>query len=492
MTEIGKRERFLLELPPVKPNEPVKKPYVSGMPVITELTEEQAMAYRGITEFTSNPSKEPQYRFRLLEGYAGTGKTYVVSKIVHGVLSTRRTAKVCMTAPTNKAVKVMVDSADYTHSNLEYMTLHSLLALREEIGYDGVQRFVRDKMREPAVKSFDLIVVDEVSMASDELFQMLYEELMQCGAKVLLVGDPCQIPPVNKVECIPFDVEKRVKYCIEVFSLTKIVRQAEGNPLIAASMRIRDKLDRGDIDLGGDNIVDGAGIVELSSSEERDQKALLAMLKAHYTSPNYIADPDFIKIIAYTNDSVDSANELVRGMIYGRKRKFLEPGERLVASKPIMRDRVIQFQTSDEMQVESYEVKTDKPTDAKWKVKYYETVVRHREKNGSTRSVIWIVHEDSADECERVMKEMVAFAKSRPPKSDEMRRAWVDFYAFQRRYAAVKYAYAITAHKSQGSTYDNAVVMVYDIATIRRIVDRNRILYTACTRPRNKLVAVGW
>lgn len=462
------------------------KPYAGAPPDTSMLTHEQAIAFKGITERFIQGEK-----FTLLQGFAGVGKTFMVGKLIHWYLAANRTAHVCMTAPTNKAVKVLHDKADFTHTNLKSSTVHSLLALKEQISNDGVQTFARDKYSSPQVDQYNLIIVDECSMIGDDLFHMLYEELMQCGAIILFVGDPAQIPPINTDSCIPLDPAMQAKYGIGVFTLNKIVRQAEGNPIIAASMRIREDLDSGMIDLGGDNLVGDTGVIELSMSSEDDKLTVADMLRNEFMSDAYKGDPDYFKVIAYTNKTVDYVNGMVRGFLYGEDRKMLEPGERLVANKPIMREKVIQFFTSEEFQVVSTTVKEDH-VQGEWRIKYYETLVSHEEKDGKTTSVIWVVHEDSEEEYLNIIQSLADRAKKLPRGSALAGKAWREFFEFQRRYAEVKYAYAITGHKAQGSTYANAMVMVYDIATCRKVRERNRILYTACTRPSHKLIAVGW
>jgi len=57
----------------------------------------------------------------------------------------------------------------------------------------------------------------------------------------------------------------------------------------------------------------------------------------------------------------------------------------------------------------------------------------------------------------------------------------------QERFAKVKYNYAITAHKSQGSTYQHVFLIEDDIDKNPRYIEKNRIKYTAVTRPAESL-----
>ena len=67
---------------------------------------------------------------------------------------------------------------------------------------------------------------------------------------------------------------------------------------------------------------------------------------------------------------------------------------------------------------------------------------------------------------------------------------WGKFYEAKRMFADIGYNYAITAHKSQGSTYETAFVVESDIDIQRDIENRNRIKYTAFTRPSKRLVII--
>jgi ATP-dependent exoDNAse (exonuclease V) alpha subunit len=68
-----------------------------------------------------------------------------------------------------------------------------------------------------------------------------------------------------------------------------------------------------------------------------------------------------------------------------------------------------------------------------------------------------------------------------------LKRMWENYYNFLNNFAIVKNAYAISAHKSQGSSYNDSLVILNDIVKNRDIIEKNRILYTAITRPKNKL-----
>ena len=86
-----------------------------------QLNEEQLDVFNNLIE----DIKDPAVRQVSLMGYAGTGKTYLLSKLVQAT-----TLKVAMSAPTNKAVKVLMDNREELSSRVMYSTIHKLLALR--------------------------------------------------------------------------------------------------------------------------------------------------------------------------------------------------------------------------------------------------------------------------------------------------------------------------------------------------------------------------
>jgi exodeoxyribonuclease-5 len=76
------------------------------------------------------------------------------------------------------------------------------------------------------------------------------------------------------------------------------------------------------------------------------------------------------------------------------------------------------------------------------------------------------------------------------PKS-ESGLAWKRYYKYKRAFLDCSYGYAITAHKSQGSTYTNAVLLEYDMLKNSNTVEMNRIRYTALTRANKRVIIIS-
>lgn len=69
----------------------------------------------------------------------------------------------------------------------------------------------------------------------------------------------------------------------------------------------------------------------------------------------------------------------------------------------------------------------------------------------------------------------------------ENSRLWPGFWTFLETFHSVRHGYAITAHRSQGSTYEQAFVNSSDIFCNQNRSEAFRCLYVAATRPKKRL-----
>jgi exodeoxyribonuclease-5 len=198
---------------------------------MTDWSPQQQAALSAVTEWFM-AENAPQI-FRLF-GYAGTGKTTLavaIAKIVRDLVKAEEgDAKdaVLYAAFTGKAALVLQSKGCRGAS-----TIHSLIYTLDD-PTSPVPRFVLN----PASKLTDakLLIVDEVSMVGAELA----EDLLSFGVKILALGDPAQLPPVQDAGFFTNAKPDTM--------LTEVHRQAEGNPIIRLSMDIRNgvPLDYGD------------------------------------------------------------------------------------------------------------------------------------------------------------------------------------------------------------------------------------------------------
>jgi len=442
-----------------------------------QFNSDQKKALEDLQKFIENDDKH----MCLLSGPAGVGKTFLVSQFVKWVSENSMFHNICMASTTNKAVRVAMEmTSEDIRKNVTFATMHSLLGLKHEITKDGKEIFVRDKNLQTKFPFFDLVVVDEASMLADQLFLEMEEQNFR-NIKVLFVGDPHQINPVNHSMAIPMIEEKRKEYNIGHVQLTTIVRQAEGNPIIKVSQEVINN--SFSLNPGYREIDGKTGVVMISP----DQTKVLAQLIQYYFSSSAFDDnADYCKIVAWRNKTVDYYNKFVRTFKYGNKAEKIVQNEKLIVSRPIKSDdgKSTTFVTNEDLVVKQLEI-TEKTASngSKWKV--YDCLVEGFENVAS----IEILHESEENRYQKYLKELSIDAANEKEVSKRIKK-WKTFFEFRENFAEVSYAYAITAHSSQGSTYDNAFVMYSDIMYNKRDDERNRILYTALTRPKNMLYIV--
>ena len=168
-----------------------------------------------------------------LYGFAGTGKTTTITKLINYLLSKNYINSVVFTAPTNKAVNVikskfrsdlddlivkklkmqvdetesfndMLDKLEDKGFKVNFLTIHKLLNYQNDFDIEGERIFIKgDKT---TIDSYDLVVVDECSMIPFQIIVNLVEEAVKNKnsitnkiPKVLFIVDPAQLPPVNEI-----------------------------------------------------------------------------------------------------------------------------------------------------------------------------------------------------------------------------------------------------------------------------------------------------
>jgi exodeoxyribonuclease-5 len=158
---------------------------------------------------------------RRLFGFAGTGKTTIAREIAARVVGDRADARVLFAAFTGKAALVL-----RTKGCDGATTIHSLI-YRPKKGEPG-GRPVFELAADSPVRDAALVVIDECSMVGPDLGA----DLLSFGTKVLVLGDPAQLPPVKGSG---YFVDGRPDVM-----LTEIHRQASENPIIRLATDVRE------------------------------------------------------------------------------------------------------------------------------------------------------------------------------------------------------------------------------------------------------------
>lgn len=387
-----------------------------------------------------NSSKE----MFLLEGYAGTGKTTCVQTFAR-----EAGVPICFTAPTNKATRVLSDMA--AGAGVDCMTTYSLLGL--VLKGDGEARRVSAEGR-PKIFNYKVVVVDEGSMVNDNLLAHCVEGAEAAGCKLIFMGDPAQLPPVHYEKSPIFDIPLRAV-------LTKVMRH--DNQILNLATEIRNALLEGRAPvLKSDNDEKG-GVYCVNSANFRKQ------MKRAFQSENYLDHPDICKTIAWRNVTVGGYNDFVRSVIYDEEADF-HVGERVVACQPIMEEQVTVMCTDEEGVISSISVE---PHPVFKGLDCYHLEIELD--NCEFLANCWVIHPKSAREYNKMLKSAADNAKSGKDK-------WSTFWDLKEQIHDIRPCHAITAHRSQGSTYEIALVDYVDIMLNRNMEEALKCLYVAVSR----------
>lgn len=412
----------------------------------------------------------------VLTGSAGTGKTTLVQVLVAAFKDKK--VSVCVTAPTHKAVSVLarkLREADL-HS-IEAMTIHSLLGLKVSPNEENTTL----KRGGPSqAKRFRVVVIDEASMISSDLFDYIQDDLKQNF--VLFVGDPAQLPPVGETETRAFGVRGKSH-------LSRIVRQAEGNPIIRAAQMIRERQDTTP-DWDWTLPAEAGAVGVYRAGDDAD-----AWMREAFTSTEFENDNDTFRYICYTNARVDQVNRKVRSWIYGWTETPFVTGERAICRTPILgadgrpvltvnQEAAVSSVTASELQFDfplhpangtNKEVAQWSVTLPTWRVVFTE----------QSENVFCEIARD-ARQFDAIIRRAIAEAKVN-------RSRWWDFYQAKERLARLQHVYAMTAHTSQGSTFGHCFIDVADIRKkeIQSPRECQQLAYVALTRASQAAVIIG-
>ncbi|GAL67410.1 ATP-dependent DNA helicase [Jejuia pallidilutea] len=433
-------------------------------------------------------SKTPNSIY-LLKGYAGTGKTTIVSTIVNNLWKAKMSA--VLLAPTGRAAKVISN-----YSKKEAFTIHKKIYFPKKSSGGGV-KFVL----QPNKHKNTIFIVDEASMIPDtpgdsKLFEngSLLDDLMQYvysghKCKLLLIGDTAQLPPV-KLDVSPALDENKLalNYNKEVtkMELDEVVRQEQDSGILVNATTLRETLASDFFDTFKFELKGFKDIVRLIDGYE-----IMDAINDAYSS----LGNEETAIIVRSNKRANMYNQQIRSRILFNENE-LSSGDYLMVVKNnyfwikptteagfIANGDIIEILEIFNI-IELYgfrfaEVKVrmvDYP-----RMRPFETVLLLDTIDAETPS---LSYEDSNRLYQEVMKdyenETSNYKKFLKVKNNK------HFNALQ-----VKFSYAITCHKSQGGQW-HTVFVEQPYLPNGIDVDYLRWLYTAVTRAKDQLYLIGF
>ncbi len=407
------------------------------------LTSDQAKAAERVVAWAK--TDDP---FLTIAGYAGVGKSTLMGVLVQQLGAD----KIALSAPTNKAAGLLRAASP----GAQCFTIYSAAGLM--LVDDSERKYVA-RRNEGKIRDYPIVVVDEASMVGSKIFDACQDAHDQFGTKFLFVGDPLQLPPVGDGKHVAFSLPKVV--------LTEVVRQAEDNPIVRYAVSLRKAIVSGGPDPRPPP-PNGAGV-----HVQRDdwRTGLL----------DRVGSGGERRAIAWRNRTVDGLATAVREKLYGNNPPRFVVGERVFTAKPLE-----SLWTDQEATVEAIDRECDHPDFPEIRA----LPIALRADDGRLVMAYAVAQSSIGDLTRRkdglhkaATEQKARFGQWHPAT----RESWKAYHRLCDAFADLRSVHAITAHRSQGSTFDDVHVDAKDLAACRDREFRLRLLYVACTRARHNV-----
>jgi exodeoxyribonuclease-5 len=429
----------------------------------------------------------------VLRGYAGTGKTALLGALVKALKGLR--SKAVLLAPTGRAAKVLA-----SHAQADASTIHRRI-YRVGEGVDGPGLSLA-----PNEDAGTLFIVDEASMIGPsgegdfggrDLLRDLLEHVFSApGCRLLLVGDPAQLPPVGSLLSPALDIRglRALGCAAGGVDLTEVVRQRSESGILDNATALRELLG------------DSAWLAVPEPDARAEENAPVAM-------PRLLAAADVVRVDGHDlQDALESAyaedgdeevciicrsnkraylyNQQVRARIHGYEEE-LSPGDRLM----VVRNNYHWARQGGRPGLiangEPIAVRRIHRVEEMHGLRFADITAEWWDGAAPREIEAKVMLDTLAVEAPALpaqrMRELALRVSEGLPSIGRGARAralredpWLN--ALQ-----VKYAYAVTAHKAQGGQWSS--VFVDQGYLTEEMVDREfvRWLYTAATRATRKL-----
>ncbi|MBE0673221.1 MAG: AAA family ATPase [Bacteroidales bacterium] len=446
-------------------------------------TVDQEKAIVALSEYVAENSNDSLF---LLTGYAGTGKTSIISALVKSLEQLR--LKSVLLAPTGRAAKVLA-----SYSGRQAFTIHKKI-YRQKSSRDGVGTFSLDRN----LHKETFFIIDEASMINnrtadssifgsgrvlDDLFEYVYSG---SGCKLILVGDTAQLPPVGSDVSPALDQRTLESYGFGVtaFELKEVVRQAASSGILMNATGIRRIIGTYDaaqpqidtdnfndiIRIGGDGLID-----ELQAAYEATSK-------------------EETIVVVNSNKMANKYNQGIRNRIFFREDE-VGPGDLLMVVKNNY------FWLSGEEQSGFI---------ANGDIAEVVSIGNYEERYGFRFAEVSLFFPDYQEEIDaKIVLDTLHYDTPAMPedKSRELYFSVLEDYpglkSKKKQYEAVredpyfnalqvKFAYAVTCHKAQGGQWRRVFIDQGMFNSQEPTTEYLRWLYTALTRATEKLYLVNF
>lgn len=449
-------------------------------------TIKQESFFQKIAVFITNTDNNQIF---VLKGYAGTGKTTVISTIVNNLVEVNK--KYVLLAPTGRAAKVIAN-----YSNKPAFTIHKKIYFPKKSSGGGVAFTMQQNKHKNTI-----FIVDEASMISDvaaesKLYEngSLLDDLITYiysgeNCKMILLGDTAQLPPVNldispalNTDSLELNYDKKVDW----IEFDEVMRQEEKSGILYNATELRELLKDSFITEFKFKLRGFKDIVRLTDGY--DIQDAINQAYSNYS----IEDTAFI---VRSNKRANQYNDQIRTKILD-KESDLSTGDFLM----VVKNNYFWLKEKDEAGfiangdiIEVLEIYSFKElygfNFAKVKIRMvdypdqipFETVLILDTIKSESPSLTY-------DQSNKLYEEVLKDYDYLPTKYGKFQKVKENEYF---NGLQVKFSYAITCHKSQGGQWNTVFV---EQPYLPDGIDRDyvRWLYTAITRAKDKLYLIGF
>lgn len=447
-------------------------------------TSDQSEALKKIAGYICDNNNDVIF---LMTGYAGTGKTSIISSVVK-TLDLLRMRSVLL-APTGRAAKVLA-----SYSDRPAYTIHKKI-YRQKSSKDGLGSFSLDRN----LHKDTFFIVDEASMVSnssndstifgsgrvlDDLIEYVYSGI---DCKLILVGDTAQLPPVGSAVSPALNRSILGEYGFGLISceLHQVMRQSESSGILMNATRLRLQVAENDLIHPAIDCVNYKDILRLSSEE------LIEEISSAYGK----CGMEGTIIVVNSNKQANRYNQGIRNRIFFRE-------EEISTGDMVMVVKNNYFILDEEEDGTGFiangdiaEVRRIRKYEERYGFRFADMVLKFPDYNLEIESKVMmdVLHLDTpalpSDKSKELYQNILAdylHLKTRAKQSEAVKNDPY-FNALQ-----IKFAYAVTCHKAQGGQWERVFIDQGMFNRNEITIDYLRWLYTALTRATEKLYLVNF
>ena len=422
----------------------------------------------------------------ILRGYAGTGKTSVMSALVRALEKLKQPC--VLLAPTGRAAKVLS-----RYSGAQAYTIHKKIYRQNQLGSESFS--LSDNLHKNT-----LFIIDEASMLSgnrdngtfgsgcllDDLVRYVYNGQ---GCSMLLVGDDAQLPPVGSVNSPALDEDfmaLNYRLTISCYRLTDVARQALDSGILSEATRIRGLLNDLNTPINQMNLTpNGKDIIQLKGEE---------VIETLEDSWREVGAEETL-IIARSNKMTNLYNGGVRARILW-KEDDLSNGDRLMVTKNnyfwAQEYKDLEFIANGDM----FEIERLTNRHEMYGFTFAKASLRSVDYNWEIEALLWLdtLMTDSPEANYILQKELFSRIAEDYPEIRNKKELVKQIYESPYYNALqVRFAYCVTCHKAQGGQWKHVYIdSGLGDEWISGLVESEkreylRWLYTAVTRATEKI-----